>query len=48
MATPHAHDLSPFEHSHAFGDVGAPRRERALWWVTWISLGTMALELVVG
>jgi cation diffusion facilitator family transporter len=50
MAHPagHRHDLTPFAHSHAFGDVAAPRRERALWWVTWITLVTMAFELLVG
>src|SRR5215510_7151083 len=45
---PHSHDLRPFVHAHAFGDAAAPRRERALWWVTAITLVTMALELVVG
>jgi len=40
----HSHDLRPFMHSHAFGDADAPVRERALWWVTWITLATMALE----
>ncbi len=44
----HSHDLTPFAHSHHFGDAAAPRRERALWWVTWITLATMALELAVG
>jgi cation diffusion facilitator family transporter len=44
----HQHDLAPFRHSHHFGDDAAPTRERALWWVTWITLGTMALELVAG
>jgi cation diffusion facilitator family transporter len=50
MAPPagHRHDLTPFAHSHAFGDAAAPRRERALWWVTWITLVTMGFELVVG
>jgi cation diffusion facilitator family transporter len=48
MAAPHAHDLRPFAHSHSFGDAAAPQRERALWWVTVITLATMALELVVG
>ncbi len=48
MARPHTHDLTPFAHSHAFGDEHAPRRERALWWVTVITLATMALELVAG
>jgi cation diffusion facilitator family transporter len=44
----HSHDLRPFEHSHAFGDAAAPRREKALWWVTWITLATMGLELAAG
>jgi cation diffusion facilitator family transporter len=48
MAAPHAHDLRPFAHSHSFGDAAAPQRERALWWVTTITLATMALELIVG
>ena len=48
MSPPHVHDLGPFVHSHAFGDDTAPRRERALWQVTWITLATMALELAVG
>src|SRR5919109_4369156 len=48
MAAPHAHDLRPFAHSHSFGDAAAPRRERALWWVTAITLATMVLELTVG
>jgi cation diffusion facilitator family transporter len=45
---PHTHDLAPFTHSHAFGDAHAPRRERALWWVTAITLVTMAGELGAG
>jgi cation diffusion facilitator family transporter len=48
MDRPHHHDLRPFLHPHAFGDASAPRRERALWWVTVITLVTMVLELVVG
>jgi cation diffusion facilitator family transporter len=48
MAAPHAHDLRPFAHSHSFVDAAAPQRERALWWVTAITLATMVLELVVG
>jgi len=44
----HTHDLAPFTHSHAFGDGAAPKRERALWWVSWITLATMALELAAG
>jgi cation diffusion facilitator family transporter len=47
-AHPHHHDLAPFRHSHHFGDDAAPTRERALWWVTWITLATMAVELGVG
>jgi cation diffusion facilitator family transporter len=48
MATPHAHDLTPFSHSHQFADDGAATRTRALWWVTWITLATMAVELIAG
>ena len=48
MNHPHSHDLRPFVHAHAFGDAAAPRRERALWWVTVITIITMVLELVVG
>jgi cation diffusion facilitator family transporter len=48
MTTPRAHDLRPFVHSHAFGDEAAPQRERALWWVTGVTLATMVMELVVG
>jgi cation diffusion facilitator family transporter len=48
VTPPHSHDLRPFVHAHAFGDAAAPRRERALWWVTVITLATMALELAVG
>lgn len=48
MTVQHRHDLAPFAHSHAFGDATAPKRERALWWVTVITLATMALELAVG
>jgi cation diffusion facilitator family transporter len=48
MAAPHVHDLSEFAHSHQFGDAAAPKRERALWWVTWITLATMAVELGAG
>jgi cation diffusion facilitator family transporter len=44
----HRHDLSPFAHSHHFADDGAPARTRALWWVTWITLATMAAELAAG
>jgi cation diffusion facilitator family transporter len=48
MSPPHTHDLRPFLHAHAFGDAAAPQRERALWWVTVITLATMVLELAVG
>jgi cation diffusion facilitator family transporter len=48
MGTPNTHDLRPFVHAHVFGDAAAPQRERALWWVTAITLATMVLELVVG
>jgi cation diffusion facilitator family transporter len=48
MNPPHSHDLRPFLHAHAFGDAAAPRRERALWWVTVNTIVTMVLELVVG
>jgi cation diffusion facilitator family transporter len=47
-AARHRHDLSPFAHSHHFSDDGAPARARALWWVTWITLATMAVELAAG
>jgi Co/Zn/Cd efflux system component len=46
--TAHHHDLQPFRHEHAFADTQQPRRERALWWVTWITLATMAAELAAG
>jgi cation diffusion facilitator family transporter len=46
--TRHRHDLAPFSHSHHFGDDGAAGRTRALWWVTWITLATMAVELIAG
>jgi cation diffusion facilitator family transporter len=44
----HAHDLRPFEHSHAFADEGQRRRERALAAVTLLTLVTMVVELLVG
>lgn len=44
----HTHDLTPFRHSHAFGDGGSGARMRALLWVTALTLATMALELAVG
>jgi len=43
-----SHDLRPFQHAHAFADAAAPQRERALRWVTVITLVTMVLELAVG
>ena len=42
------HDLSAFEHSHAFADEGQRQRERALTAVTLLTLVTMAFELAVG
>jgi len=48
MSQPRAHDLRPFVHGHAFGDAAAPQRERALWWVTGVTLTAMVMELVVG
>jgi len=44
----HTHDLSPFRHSHAFADQALRRRERALTWVTAITLAAMVIELVAG
>ncbi len=44
----HRHDLSPFHHSHAFGDGGEQARGRALQAVTAITLITMLIELVAG
>lgn len=46
--TAHHHDLQPFRHGHVFAEAHQPRRERALWWVTWITLATMVGELVAG
>ena len=43
----HAHDLQPFRHSHAFADQDQARRERALTWVTLLTLATMVVELAV-
>ena len=49
MSAPaHRHDLSPFHHSHAFGDGGEQARGRALQAVTAITLVTMVVELVAG
>jgi cation diffusion facilitator family transporter len=44
----HAHDLQPFRHSHAFADQDQARRERALTWVTLLTLATMVVELLAG
>jgi cation diffusion facilitator family transporter len=44
----HAHDLSPFTHSHAFADEGQRRRARALTGVTVLTLLTMVAELLAG
>ncbi len=46
--TAHAHDLSPYAHSHAFADEGQRQRERALAAVTLLTLVTMGIELGVG
>jgi len=48
LSSRHVHDLRPFVHGHAFGDEAAPIRERALWWVTAVTLVTMVLELIAG
>jgi cation diffusion facilitator family transporter len=48
MTTGHAHDLRPYTHAHAFGDAGAPARQRALAVVAAITLATMFLELAAG
>lgn len=44
----HTHDLKPFAHSHAFADEGQQQREKALGWVTLLTLVTMGVELVAG
>ena len=44
----HAHDLQAFTHTHAFAGAGQQRRERALSWVTLITLVTMVAELAAG
>jgi cation diffusion facilitator family transporter len=44
----HAHDLTPFAHSHSFESAGAGARERAMLRVTWLTLAAMALELAAG
>ncbi|MGL4575468.1 MAG: CDF family Co(II)/Ni(II) efflux transporter DmeF [Burkholderiaceae bacterium] len=43
----HAHDLSPWNHSHDF-DAGSAQGERALRWVLAITLATMVLEIAAG
>ena len=45
---PHQHDLTPFRHSHAFGDTGEAARSRALLAVTAVTLVTMVAELIAG
>jgi cation diffusion facilitator family transporter len=45
---PHAHDLRPFRHSHAFADDRVRERERALARVTAITLLAMLVELAAG
>ena len=44
----HTHDLEPFTHAHAFVGAGRQGRERALLWVSVITLVTMAVELATG
>jgi len=44
----HTHDLSAFQHSHAFADAAAGQRERALTVVTAITLVAMVIELAAG
>jgi len=44
----HSHDLSPFQHEHVFAQPGADRRERAMAWVTAITIVTMVAELIAG
>ena len=47
--TAHQHDLSPFRHSHVFGDeAGQASRGRALLTVAVVTLVTMVAELVTG
>jgi cation diffusion facilitator family transporter len=43
----HAHDLSPWTHSHQF-DAGSLHGERALRWVLVITLATMVVEITAG
>ena len=44
----HSHDLGPFTHAHAFADEGQAVRERALTWVTLLTITTMVVELLAG
>ena len=44
----HQHDLSPFRHSHVFGDGAETARSRALLAVTVVTLVTMVAELAAG
>lgn len=47
--TAHQHDLSPFRHSHVFGDeAGQSSRSRALLTVAVVTLVTMVAELITG
>lgn len=46
--TTHLHDLSAFQHEHAFAADGVQQRERAMAWVTAITVVTMVAELVAG
>jgi cation diffusion facilitator family transporter len=48
MTSGHVHDLRPYTHAHAFGDAGAPARQRALAVVAAVTLATMLLELAAG
>jgi cation diffusion facilitator family transporter len=47
MATPHAHDLSPWQHDHHF-DAGNPRGETRTRWVLGLTLMTMVVEIAAG
>src|SRR5258705_2554571 len=44
---PHAHDLSPWQHSHKF-DVGSRRGEARTRWVLVVTIVTMVAEIVAG
>jgi cation diffusion facilitator family transporter len=44
----HTHDLSAARHEHHFVDAARGARERAIAWVTLLTLATMVLELAVG